>query len=69
MTISKDSFKKADIVQFCTNDKAAIRKINELKEKRLIEPINGHSKIYRFNLSNSIFLRLIASCLKRRIFA
>jgi Fic family protein len=68
MAIAKDYFKKADIIDFCTNDKAATRKLSELKEKKLIIPLKDKSKLYKFNLSNSLFLRLVATSLAKEGF-
>lgn len=66
--IDKNSFKNSDIKHLFNNDKSSSRKIAELKEKSIIIPIKEASKLYRFNLSNSIFLRIIANQLAKEGF-
>lgn len=66
--IDKDSFKKSDVVKFFKNDKAATRKLSELRDKSIIEPLKENSKQYRFKLSNNVFLRIVASQLAKEGF-
>jgi Fic family protein len=59
------TFKKSDILEYCNNDKAASRKLTELRERNFIELVKDGGKLYQFNYNNRIFLRVVAEQLAK----